>query len=118
MKNILHIAPRVDWDESTGSTAFEAASLGTEGFIHCSTADQVIEVANRLFRGLPGLVLLVIAHERVPAEIRYENLEGGDVLYPHIYGPIPRHAVVRVVDFPPGRGGFFELPLADFGPVP
>jgi hypothetical protein len=40
------------------------------------------------FRGQTGLALLSIDTDKVRAEIRYENLEGGQQLFPHIYGEI------------------------------
>jgi uncharacterized protein (DUF952 family) len=46
---------------------------------------------------------------RVKPEIRYENLEGGANLFPHIYGALALDAVVAVHDFPPGEDGSFEL---------
>ena len=34
---------------------------------------------------------------------RYENLEGGTQLYPHIYGPLNLDAVVRATPFRPAK---------------
>jgi uncharacterized protein (DUF952 family) len=82
----------------------------TDGFIHCSTRDQVIKVANARFRGREGLVLLLIDTDRVGPEIVYENLEGGSELFPHIYGELNTDAVAEVASFEPGSDGFFELP--------
>lgn len=41
---------------------------------------------------------------------RYENLEGGDEPFPHVYGAIELAAVIRVWPFRPDRDGRFELP--------
>lgn len=81
-----------------------------EGFIHCSTSDQVVQVANARFRGQSGLVLLFIDTDKVAAEIIYENLEGGQQLFPHIYGELNADAVTQVAEFIPGQDGFFILP--------
>ena len=107
---ILHITKKVDWVAAQAQGAYEAASLTKQGFIHCSRPDQVIGVANFLFRGQPGLVLLCIDPDRVEAEIRYENLEGGEKLFPHIYGSLNLDAVVDVVVFLPRPEGDFALP--------
>ncbi|HEV7680909.1 MAG TPA: DUF952 domain-containing protein [Pyrinomonadaceae bacterium] len=93
----------------------EAASYGpekfqAEGFIHCSTPDQVVKVADARFRGQTGLVLLCIDTDKVKAEIRYENLEGGEELFPHIYGELNTDAVFEVSEFEPGAEGYFTLP--------
>ncbi len=81
-----------------------------EGFIHCSTREQVIQVANARFQGQSGLVLLCIDTEKVAAEIVYENLEGGPQLFPHIYGELNTNAVVRAAEFEPDAAGYFALP--------
>ena len=83
--------------------------FAAEGFIHCSTGDQVIKVANARFRGQHGLVLLVIDTDKVRPEIVYENLEGGDEVFPHIYGELNTDAVVEVAPFDPGSDGYFHL---------
>ncbi len=41
-------------------------------------------------------MLLHIDANKVEATIRDENLDGGDELFPHIYGPLPVEAVVSV----------------------
>jgi uncharacterized protein (DUF952 family) len=40
--------------------------------------------------------LLVIDPSRLPADVRIEDLDGGEERFPHIYGPLPIDAVVRV----------------------
>ena len=81
-----------------------------DGFIHCSTPEQVVQVANLRFRGESGFVLLLIDPDKVKAEIIYENLEGGQQLFPHIYGGLNCDAVVKVAEFEPGPDGYFTLP--------
>jgi len=81
-----------------------------DGFIHCSTRDQVIKVANARFHGREGLLLLLIDTDRVEPAIVYENLEGGSELFPHIYGELNIEAVTGVAPFEPGSDGYFELP--------
>ena len=112
MPIIYHITRKSDWDAALASGSYTADSLATEGFIHCSTAEQVIATANRIFKGKRGLVLLSVDINRVKAEIYYENLEGGTNLFPHIYGALEIAAVIAVHDFPPRDDGSFELPSA------
>ena len=110
--DIYHITRRSDWDRALSAGIYAADSLVTEGFIHCSTEAQVIATATRLFRGKQGLVLLCIEPGKVQAEIRYENLEGGVSLYPHVYGALETGSIVEVREFPPGVDGRFEFPPA------
>lgn len=92
---------------------YQPERFPVEGFIHCSTRDQVIQVANARFRGQSGLVLLFIDTDKVAAEIIYENLEGGQQLFPHIYGELNTDAVARVAEFAPDDAGYFALPDAE-----
>jgi uncharacterized protein (DUF952 family) len=55
-------------------------------------------------------VLLEIDARQVRAEIRYENCEGGQEAFPHIYGALNLDSVVRVLTFEPGEDGRFAMP--------
>jgi uncharacterized protein (DUF952 family) len=93
---ILHITTPAAWTEAQATGRYDADSLVTQGFIHCSLPAQLDWVLDRHFKGQSGLIVLQIDVAKIPAEIRYENLEGGTQLVPHIYGPIPCAAVVSV----------------------
>ena len=110
--NILHITTRREWHRSQVTGCYESDTLRSQGFIHCSTADQVIGVANSydLFRGQTDLVILCIDADRVLPEIRYENLQGGEELFPHIYGSLNLNAVTQVLSLVPNLDGVFALP--------
>lgn len=108
MATIFHIASSDAW--AAAAAAYQPEMFPIDGFIHCSTQAQVIQVANARFRGRLGLVLLSIDTDKVKAEIVYENLEGGQQLFPHIYGELNRDAVVQVSAFVPGGDGSFVLP--------
>lgn len=107
---LLHIAPRSRW--AAAGDVYRDPSLDEEGFIHCSTIDQVLIPANERFAGRTDLVLLVIDPAAVAAEIVFEDCYDSGIAFPHLYGPLPRAAVRRVVDFPPGPDGTFTLPSA------
>jgi uncharacterized protein (DUF952 family) len=110
MDIILHITQQDEWDKAKTLGSYRADTLESQGFIHCSTPEQVVRVANTLFRGQDDLVLLCIDSTEVEAEIRYENLEGGDELFPHVYGPLNAGAVVSVLDLKPQADGTFVPP--------
>ncbi|KKM13251.1 hypothetical protein LCGC14_1718170 [marine sediment metagenome] len=110
MAIILHITKREVWEAARESGAYAAESLESQGFIHCSTPEQALAVADFLFRGQRDLVLLCIDEALLQSDVRYENLEGGQKLFPHVYGPIDLDSVVDVLDFPPTEDGTFALP--------
>ncbi len=111
MTEILHITTAAQWAAAQQAGAYRGDTLDSEGFIHCSTPAQVVEVANARFQGTPDLVLLAIDPDRVGPEIRWEVAENGQ-LYPHIYGPLNADAVTRVHEFAPEPDGSFTLPTA------
>lgn len=108
---IYHIAEKTDWARALSSREYKSASLGKRGFIHCSTRDQLVRVANNVFKGKNDLLLLCIEEEKLNVPVRYENLEGGNELFPHVYGPFPLEAISEVLPFEPKPDGYFELPL-------
>ena len=107
---IYHIMTREVWERAKPEGSYRPEGFAAEGFIHCSTREQVIGVADARFRGRSGLVLLCVDEGRVAAEIVYENLEGGQELFPHIYGALNTDAVAEVLEFEPGADGRFSLP--------
>jgi uncharacterized protein (DUF952 family) len=66
---IYHIALAADWERAQRDGPYAIStrgrSLAEEGFIHASTAEQVVQVADAFYRDAPDLVLLVIDTERV-----------------------------------------------------
>ena len=109
---ILHIVPRAEY---RAGQDVRPASLDTEGFVHCSDYGTVHLPAGRLFAGRTDLLLLQVDPAALDVPLRWEP---GDppspdgVWFPHVYGPIPAHAVVAVHEFPPSSDGTFRLPIA------
>ncbi len=137
---IAHIVKRSEWEYGVARGRYAPASLRAEGFIHCSTLAQVVDTANRFYRGEKGLVVLWIDERRVAAELKYEASAAGVTpapsiraalrcrvrplprqaaanreaaageMFPHLYGELNADAVVRVVEFPCEADGSFRLP--------
>jgi uncharacterized protein (DUF952 family) len=83
---ILHITTRAAWEAARAAGRYEAPSLAAEGFIHLSDPDQVVRVADARYSGVPDLVLLCVAPERLAAPLRYETSDAGEERFPHLYG--------------------------------
>jgi uncharacterized protein (DUF952 family) len=105
---IFHIAQQHEWAAAT--TVYRPGGFDIEGFIHCSTASQVMKVVRRLFRGRQDLVLLRVDPDLLESEVRFENLEGGDELFPHIYGELDLEAVTGIEALAIGDDGEFAMP--------
>lgn len=110
MTAIYHITTPERWELAKAEGSYVPEMFPVDGFIHCSTRDQVVPVANLRFCGNRGLVLLCINPKIVSPRIVYENLEGGEQLFPHIYGALNSDAVVQVAKFQPGVDGYFSFP--------
>lgn len=111
MHTIYHITSNKAYENAKASGHYISPTFADDGFIHCSYRHQVLRVANTRFRGIDGLVLLGIDKNKIDDDIIDENLEGGEELFPHIYGPLPIDAVVTVKSFVGDSDGEFTIPL-------
>jgi uncharacterized protein (DUF952 family) len=108
-QTIYHITSRAAWGEAQNAGEYRAESLASQGFIHFSQAHQVLGVAKAFYAGQRGLVVLVVAVDRLKAGLKFEPpvhpkpgeaLPPEDELFPHLYGPLNVDAVIRVVNVP------------------
>lgn len=106
---ILHITEADLWSANPEQAA-RPSSLTEEGFVHCSTVDQILIPANERFVGRDDLLVLVIDTERLGANVVYEDCYDSGTAFPHIYGPIELSAVVESAAFRPGPDGRFPAP--------
>lgn len=91
---IFHLAEPSDWAGSTD--VYSPPSVDDEGFVHCSTVEQLPAVARERYLGHNGLVLLTIDPDQLDHEtLVYEDSYDQGEEFPHIYGPLPTSAVVR-----------------------
>ena len=72
---------------------YRAASLETEGFIHCSFAEQLDAVIARYYGGAGEIVVLEIETDQLMSRVLNEPSTANEI-YPHIYGPINRDAII------------------------
>jgi uncharacterized protein (DUF952 family) len=112
MRTIFHITSEQSWQQAQSTGAYSSDTLENEGFIHCSTAWQVMRIANRMYQGQSGLVLLTIDADKLQAPMRYERPADDPYTaqrFPHIYGPINLDAVVEASPLVPGDDGRFSM---------
>ncbi|MER7477735.1 DUF952 domain-containing protein [Streptomyces sp. NPDC126510] len=102
---IYHVVPRTVWTTATGRT-YVPASLAEEGFVHCSPDEATtLAVVNAFYRDAPGpLLVLALDEARLTARVEWEAAApapppgvSGDVLFPHVFGPLDRDAVDHVL---------------------
>jgi len=102
----FHLVPEDVWLAQKDEPRYLPDGFSSEGFIHCTHGhDVVIEVGNCYYRGDPRPYLVVeIDLEHVAAPVKYEDAERR---FPHIYGPLERHAVRRVCRIERAADGTF-----------
>jgi len=58
-----------------------------DGYVHFSTAAQLVETLDRHYAGHGELMILAVDSALCGAALRWETSRGGD-LFPHLYGPL------------------------------
>ena len=97
MQNIIyHITTKEEWQIAITNGFYKATSLANEGFIHCSTEQQVAGVLQRYFGGKTDLIKLTIDTSKLNAKLQYDFSPSVNEAFPHIYGTINLDAVIYV----------------------
>lgn len=107
---IYHMCRAEEWQAARASGLYPGSSQDVaDGFIHFSTAAQVVESAARHRAGQDGLVLLAVAADVLGAALKWEPSRHGQ-LFPHLYGKLPVDAVVAAAPLPLDADGRHIFP--------
>jgi len=110
MTTVYKIVAADLWQAAEDSGVFTGAGIDlNDGFIHLSTGAQARRTAQLYFKGQGNLVLVAVDGARLGDALKYEPSRDGD-LFPHLYGPLPRAAVLSVRPLPLGRDGNHIFP--------
>jgi uncharacterized protein (DUF952 family) len=80
-----------------------------DGYIHLSTASQLLETLGKHFNGIEHLMLAAIDLARLGDSLRWEPSRGGQ-LFPHLYGWLTRDSVIAVAPVAKCEDGSLKLP--------
>ena len=87
-----------EWDAFEAAGQFDGSAFDREsGFIHLSSRSQVAQTARRVFPDQPALVVAAIDESLVAGPLRWEATSDHGV-FPHLYGVLPRSAVVAAFE--------------------
>ncbi|MDX1639753.1 MAG: DUF952 domain-containing protein [Balneolaceae bacterium] len=106
---IFHLVTASDWKSNQDAGLYKPESLAEEGFIHCSTGQQVQEIANAQFRGESDLLLIVIDVASLESDLKMEQADDRDEIFPHIKGPLNIDAVIDKIKLEPEEDGSFFI---------
>ena len=109
MRPTFHLVRSTDWAAADPLEPWAPASLAGEGFIHCTDGlAAMVDTANRFYAAEAGdFLLLTVDLDAVGVPWRFD--EPGRP-YPHIYGPMPRAAILDVRQMPRRADGLFVAP--------
>ncbi len=109
---IYHLTPAEYFNSQPASQPYRPREFERDGFIHCTKGEErMLLVADTVYRRVPGdFLLLVIDERKVTSPVKHENV--GGILFPHIYGPLNRDAIVRIVAMGRREDGTF-LPIGE-----
>ena len=93
--NFYHITTPEIWGTFENKNYYEAESLHTEGFIHCSYWGQLEETLKLYYKGVSQVIVLEIEPDALISKLIIEKSRDGN-LFPHIYGVINKAAIVKV----------------------
>lgn len=110
---IYHMCRTEEWQAAKARKQYQGSSQdAADGFIHFSTAGQIVESAAKHRAGQAGLVLLTVDADRLGPALKWEESRGG-ALFPHLYAPLTLNHVARADPLPldgNGRHVFPPLP--------
>ena len=98
------------WEDAKQAGKFIGAEIDLkDGYIHFSTARQLLDTLARHFAGRDGLVLLKIEISQL--DIVWETAGNGD-LFPHLYAHLPLNSVVAEYKLEVSADGDHIVPQA------
>jgi uncharacterized protein (DUF952 family) len=92
---IYHIVLPEVWERFKNRPSYQADSLATEGFIHCSYPSQLEAVLKRYYSGVEKVLILKIDTEKLLSKLVKEPSTNNE-MYPHLYGRLNHSAVVDI----------------------
>lgn len=107
---IYHITSQSEWSQALHNGNYLPENFASEGFIHCSKKEQLPGVISRYYANSSELFILRIDPQQLTHTVVYENLTGGEELFPHIYGPLNTSAVAATAKLSKNKEGCFEIP--------
>jgi len=107
---IYHMCHAEEWAAAVAAGVYRGSSQDrADGFMHFSTATQIVESARRHRAGQDGLLLLAVDAARFGDRLKWEPSRGGD-LFPHLYGPLDPAESASAVALPLGPDGLHVFP--------
>jgi len=94
MTLIFHIARKAEWIKARPLGYYSGTIEDhSDGFIHFSTDEQIVESAAKHRAGETELILIACSTKLLGSQLKWEPSRNGD-FFPHFYGNLPLEAVI------------------------
>ncbi len=109
-QTIYKVVDKDLWQSAKSTGQFSGAPIDIQdGYIHFSSAKQVVETVTKHFAGVDNLVLLSIDESELGNNLKWEASRNND-LFPHLYGVLNTSHVHLEEDLPIGPDGTHQFP--------
>lgn len=106
---VFKIVPRAEWAEVTDAYNGSAHDRA-DGFLHFSTRAQLPETLKRYYAGQTDLMLVAVDTDKLGVHLKWEYAPSRGEDFPHLYGNLPRNAVIWAKPIGNRTDGEFLLP--------
>ena len=109
---IYKIVHTPDWQAARAAGAYEGSAKDkADGFLHFSTADQLLGTLMKWYADAHDLLLVAVEADALGAALKWEPSRGG-ALFPHLYAPLSMTVVQWQGEIARDSNGGFVLPPA------
>jgi uncharacterized protein (DUF952 family) len=107
-----HMVPKKYFDSLDSAQDYLPAQFNRDGFIHCTDGEFMVSgIAYNIYKKLDDeLLVLFIDKDKLESKWQYDDSEK---LYPHIYGPLNRNAVIKIIKMIRDRRGDWIFPIQE-----
>ena len=111
MQNTIYkVVNKNDWAAASVNGKFIGAAIDLEdGYIHLSSAEQVVETVEKHFAGQDNLLLLSVSTDAMGDDLKWEQSRN-DQLFPHLYRPLKVDEVTAEHPLPLNEDGSHQFP--------
>jgi uncharacterized protein (DUF952 family) len=119
-KFIYHLTSENDFRKYFINNLYTPSNFQSDGFIHCSGIESVIDVATDYYSKVTDLILIKINTNKLKSTLKYEdpvplnesenNHIKNNLKFPHIYGPMNKESILGIGKMGK-KDGQFEFPL-------
>jgi uncharacterized protein (DUF952 family) len=105
---ITKLVPSKMWEGMKNNDYLYFESLDIEGFVHCSTVQQVRKVANKHYKKVENLLVLLIDTNKLIPNVVWEDIKHRGEIYPHIYDKINTSSIIGVFKLDVNENGDYK----------